>query len=87
MSESNSSDECQTPVPRNTQYWSSPNLVLFFGVNINQPENVVLFVCDLRHIFTERYGSSVEPFVNCEVLKCFYFSYFCADLHCLDHMD
>jgi hypothetical protein len=32
-------------------------------------------LCDLRHIFTEKYGSSVEPFVNSEVLKCFYFSY------------
>jgi len=26
-------------------------------------------LCDLRHIFTEKYGSSVEPFVNSEVLK------------------
>lgn len=32
-------------------------------------------LCDLRHIFTEKYGSSVEPFVNSEVLKCLYFSY------------
>jgi hypothetical protein len=31
-------------------------------------------LCDLRHLFTERYGSSVEPFVNYEVLKCFFFS-------------
>jgi hypothetical protein len=31
-------------------------------------------LCDLRHLFTERYGSSVEPFVNSEVLKCFFFS-------------
>nr|TKW37895.1 hypothetical protein SEVIR_1G078900v2 [Setaria viridis] len=26
-------------------------------------------LCDLRHIFTERYGSSVEPFVNSENLQ------------------
>jgi hypothetical protein len=31
-------------------------------------------LCDLRHLFTERNGSSVEPFVNSEVLKCFFFS-------------
>ncbi|PUZ74148.1 hypothetical protein GQ55_1G042400 [Panicum hallii var. hallii] len=26
-------------------------------------------LCDLRHIFTERYGSSVEPFVNSEFVQ------------------
>lgn len=32
-------------------------------------------LCDLRHIFTERYGTSVEPFVNSEVLEILFLSY------------
>jgi hypothetical protein len=31
-------------------------------------------LCDLRHMFTERYGSSVEPFVNSEVPEILFLS-------------
>ena len=44
-------------------------------------------LCDLRHIFTERYGSSVEPFVNSEVLEILFLSFPLADLYHLVHIN
>ena len=42
-------------------------------------------LCDLRHVFTERYGASIEPFVSSEVrimltflvLSCFLLLHLC----------
>jgi hypothetical protein len=45
-------------------------------------------LCDLRRIFTEKYGSSVEPFINQEVFKILtFFLLISSNLPALNQLD